>query len=84
MSAVPTAAAVAVGVNVGRWWLARKGTVPRRYVSGRGASRSNRGSNQGTLRKKPVVAGFSGRYSPTPRPNLGGVVVLFSRYPHGL
>ena len=27
MPAVPTAAAVAVGVNVGRWWLARKGTV---------------------------------------------------------
>ena len=26
--AVPTAAAVAVGVNVGRWWLARKGSVP--------------------------------------------------------
>jgi hypothetical protein len=25
--AVPTAAVVAVGVNVGRWWLARKGTV---------------------------------------------------------
>ena len=25
--AVPTAAAVAVGVNVGRWWLAKKGTV---------------------------------------------------------
>jgi hypothetical protein len=24
---VPTAAAIAVGVNVGRWWLARKGTV---------------------------------------------------------
>jgi hypothetical protein len=28
MPAVPTAAALAVGVNVGRWWLARKGTVP--------------------------------------------------------
>jgi hypothetical protein len=27
MPAVPAAAAVAVGVNVGRWWLARKGTV---------------------------------------------------------
>ncbi|QJW94686.1 hypothetical protein [Frigoriglobus tundricola] len=26
--AVPTAAAVAVGVNVGRWWLAKKGSVP--------------------------------------------------------
>ncbi len=26
--AVPAAAAVAVGVNVGRWWLARKGSVP--------------------------------------------------------
>ncbi len=26
--AVPTAAVIAVGVNVGRWWLARKGTVP--------------------------------------------------------
>lgn len=26
--AVPTLAAVAVGVNVGRWWLARRGTVP--------------------------------------------------------
>ena len=26
--AVPAAAAVAVGVNVGRWWLAKKGTVP--------------------------------------------------------
>jgi hypothetical protein len=25
--AVPAATAVAVGVNVGRWWLARKGTV---------------------------------------------------------
>lgn len=25
--AVPVAAAVAVGVNVGRWWLARRGTV---------------------------------------------------------
>jgi len=25
---IPTAAAVAVGVNVGRWWLARQGTVP--------------------------------------------------------
>ena len=25
--AVPTAAAIAVGVNVGRWWLARRGTV---------------------------------------------------------
>jgi len=25
---VPTAAVIAVGVNVGRWWLARKGTVP--------------------------------------------------------
>ncbi len=25
--AVPAAAAVAVGVNVGRWWLAKKGTV---------------------------------------------------------
>ena len=25
--AVPTAAAVAVGLNVGRWWLARQGTV---------------------------------------------------------
>jgi len=25
---VPTAAAVAVGVNVGRWWLARRGTLP--------------------------------------------------------
>ena len=25
--AIPTAAAVAVGVTVGRWWLARKGTV---------------------------------------------------------
>ena len=24
---VPTAAAIAVGVNVGRWWLARKGTT---------------------------------------------------------
>ena len=28
MPAVPTAAAIAVGVNVGRWWLARRGTVP--------------------------------------------------------
>jgi hypothetical protein len=27
MPAVPAAAAIAVGVNVGRWWLARKGTV---------------------------------------------------------
>ncbi len=27
-AAVPTAAALAVGVNVGRWWLARRGTVP--------------------------------------------------------
>jgi hypothetical protein len=27
VSAVPTAAAVAVGANVGRWWLARKGSV---------------------------------------------------------
>lgn len=27
MPAVPAAAAVAVGVNVGRWWLARNGTV---------------------------------------------------------
>jgi hypothetical protein len=27
MPAVPVATAVAVGVNVGRWWLARKGTV---------------------------------------------------------
>lgn len=27
MPVVPAAAAVAVGVNVGRWWLARKGTV---------------------------------------------------------
>ena len=26
--AVPTAAALAVGVNVGRWWLARRGTAP--------------------------------------------------------
>jgi hypothetical protein len=26
--AVPTAAALAVGVNLGRWWLARQGTVP--------------------------------------------------------
>ena len=26
--AVPPTAAVAVGVNVGRWWLARRGTVP--------------------------------------------------------
>ncbi|MBP3957841.1 hypothetical protein J8F10_21520 [Gemmata sp. G18] len=26
--AVPAAAAVAVGVNVGRWWLAKKGSVP--------------------------------------------------------
>lgn len=26
--AVPTAAALAVGVNLGRWWLARRGTVP--------------------------------------------------------
>lgn len=26
--AVPTAAAVAVGVNVGRWWLAKNGSVP--------------------------------------------------------
>ena len=26
--AVPTAAAIAVGVNVGRWWLAKKGSVP--------------------------------------------------------
>ena len=26
--AVPTAAALAVGVNVGRWWLARRGTIP--------------------------------------------------------
>lgn len=25
--AVPTAAAVAVGVNIGRWWLARQGTL---------------------------------------------------------
>jgi hypothetical protein len=25
--AVPAAAAIAVGVNVGRWWLAKKGTV---------------------------------------------------------
>jgi hypothetical protein len=28
MPTVPTAAAVAVGVNVGRWWLARRGSVP--------------------------------------------------------
>jgi hypothetical protein len=27
MPAIPVAAAVAVGVNVGRWWLAKKGTV---------------------------------------------------------
>jgi hypothetical protein len=27
MPAVPAAAAVAVGLNVGRWWLAKKGTV---------------------------------------------------------
>ena len=27
MPAAPAAAAIAVGVNVGRWWLARKGTV---------------------------------------------------------
>lgn len=27
MPAVPTTAAIAVGVNIGRWWLARKGTV---------------------------------------------------------
>lgn len=27
-TAVPALAAIAVGVNVGRWWLARKGTVP--------------------------------------------------------
>ena len=27
VSAVPTAAALAVGVNVGRWWLARQGTI---------------------------------------------------------
>jgi hypothetical protein len=27
MPAIPAAAAVAVGVNVGRWWLAKKGTV---------------------------------------------------------
>ena len=27
MPAVPAAVAVAVGVNVGRWWLAREGTV---------------------------------------------------------
>lgn len=26
--AVPAAAALAVGVNLGRWWLARQGTVP--------------------------------------------------------
>ena len=26
--AVPVVAALAVGVNVGRWWLARRGTVP--------------------------------------------------------
>ena len=26
--AVPTAAAIAVGVNVARWWLARRGTLP--------------------------------------------------------
>ena len=26
--AVPTAAAVAVGANVGRWWLAKNGSVP--------------------------------------------------------
>ena len=26
--AVPAVAALAVGVNVGRWWLARRGTVP--------------------------------------------------------
>jgi len=26
--AVPTAAVIAIGVNVGRWWLARRGTVP--------------------------------------------------------
>ena len=26
--AVPTAAALATGVSVGRWWLARRGTVP--------------------------------------------------------
>jgi hypothetical protein len=28
LPAVPAMAAVAVGVNVGRWWLARHGTVP--------------------------------------------------------
>ncbi len=28
MPAVPAAAAVAVGVNVGRWWLAKNGSVP--------------------------------------------------------
>lgn len=27
VTAVPAAAAVAVGVNVGRWWLARKGSI---------------------------------------------------------
>jgi hypothetical protein len=27
LPAVPTSVAIAVGVNVGRWWLARKGTV---------------------------------------------------------
>jgi hypothetical protein len=26
--AVPAATAIAVGVNVGRWWLARHGTLP--------------------------------------------------------
>jgi hypothetical protein len=27
-AAIPAAAAVALGVNVGRWWLTRQGTVP--------------------------------------------------------
>jgi len=27
-AAMPPAAAVAVGLNIGRWWLARRGTVP--------------------------------------------------------
>ncbi|MBA4189362.1 MAG: hypothetical protein C0467_15305 [Planctomycetaceae bacterium] len=27
MPSVPTAAVVAAGVNVGRWWIARNGTV---------------------------------------------------------
>ncbi|VTT98794.1 unnamed protein product [Gemmataceae bacterium] len=34
MPAVPTTAAIAVGVNVGRWWMAKKGTVAAAVVLG--------------------------------------------------